>query len=155
MRQVNLGCSDIFFYHKTHERTRKKFMKVTLFDVMKANCDAFCRRDTGAPYSLRRRQQGGKLPHRVKGTNMKFCTAISYLNATTLKNFRVFLCFFVVKKNSSVIRFFQQQASIPLRKESTTFSFPSAFKRVKANSRDAPGPQAVIMRSQICTLAPV
>ena len=42
--------------------------------------------------------QGGKWPHMVDGTSMKFCTAISYRNATTLKNFRVFLCFFVVKK---------------------------------------------------------
>ncbi len=52
------------------------------------------RRDAGAPYSLRRRQQGGKLPHRVKGASMKFCTAISYLNAATHKKFSCLFVFF-------------------------------------------------------------
>ena len=41
----------------------------------------------------RRREYGGKLPHRVQGTSMKFCTAISYLNATTLKKFVTFRAF--------------------------------------------------------------
>ena len=51
-------------------------------------------RDAGAPYSLRRRQQGGKLPHRDKGTSRKFCTVISYLNAATFKEFSCLFVFF-------------------------------------------------------------
>ena len=45
---------------------------------MKGNRDADAGGDASAPYSLRRRRQGGKLPHRVKGTSMKLYTAISF-----------------------------------------------------------------------------